>query len=369
MGYQFIHIESYARQAGKGKDGENNISKVAGEADRLEGNTKHLPTPQPPMILYGVSASKVAEMAEDWADEAKDSRGHKLRKDGLCLVAGVISVPNDLTDKEWADFKIASFDWLVEMYGDRLKSIIEHTDEPFRHFHFYVIPNPDEKFEVIHQGKKAASEVKQIISEDGENKKGAQNSAYKEAMKAYQDEFFKKVGMKSGLLRLGPGKRRLTRKAYLEETRQAKYFANAQAQHDGAKKRGYQSGKKLGYERGKQKFVEQNNNFGARLGGVLAGVIGGLHRPTSQAVQQVQKANEETEKQKRLRVQEVAKAKQEADRRVVASSNREREGKEVISNLEKDIKELKKSTVLDREKLLFYEKKFGVPSDLPKLKS
>ena len=362
MGYQFIHIESYARQAGKGKDGENNLSKVAGEADRLEGNTKHLPTPQPPTILYGVSASKVAEMAEDWADKAKDSRGHKLRKDGLCLVAGVISVPNDLTDKEWTDFKIASFDWLIEMYGDRLKSIIEHTDEPFRHFHFYVIPNPDEKFEDIHQGKKAASEVKQTFSEDGENKKGAQNSAYKGAMKGFQDEFFKKVGMKSGLLRLGPGKRRLTQKAYLEERRQAKYFANAQAQHDDAKKRGYQSGKKLGYERGKQKFEQKNNDFGAKLGGVMVGVLGSLHRPTAQVNQQLIEAKAQVEKERKKRQEEVCKAKKEADTRVLAIATEDRKKAEQIASLEKDLKRLKESTELDRQQLKFYEKKFGFSS-------
>ena len=111
MGYQFIHVESYARTAGKNKAGKNDLASVAGEADRLDGCAPHVDFPQPPKILYGVSAHEVKKLAEDWAENATDSRNHKLRKDGLCLLAGVISVPNDF--KDWESFKKSSLKGLI----------------------------------------------------------------------------------------------------------------------------------------------------------------------------------------------------------------------------------------------------------------
>lgn len=305
MGYQFIHIESYARVAGKGKEGGNDLSSVAGEADRLSGNCDHVTNPQPPKILYGVSATKVAKMAAEWAENSKDSTGKRLRKDGLCLVAGVISAPDDMSDKDWQALKKASYKWLKEKHGDRLKSIIEHTDEPFRHIHFYVIPRPGERFEDIHQGKKAAAEVKKIVvktddKDDPEykkNKKGAQNDAYKAAMEAFQTEFYHQVAMKNGLTRLGPGRRRLTRKAWNEEQRQANFLRDAQRQHEAARKKGY----KAGYAAGQQEL----ETIGERAGTVLAAagraVFSVWHKPSREADLQREKAEK--------------KAQEEADKR------------------------------------------------------
>ena len=48
-------------------------------------------------------------------------------------------------------------------------------------------------------------------------------------MQKLQDEFHNKVGIKTGLTRIGPGRRRLTRDAWQAEQKQAKAFANAKA--------------------------------------------------------------------------------------------------------------------------------------------
>lgn len=288
MGYQFIHIEGYARQAGKSKAGGNDLASVSAEADRIQGNHPHVENPAPPIIRYGVSATKAAKMAEDWAEQATDSRGHKLRKDGLCLLAGVVSAPDDLQD--WGAFQKSAFKWLKDKYGDRLKSVVEHTDESHRHMHFYVVPRVGERFEDIHQGKKAAAELKK-------RPKGEQNQAYIEAMRAYQDDFSACVGMKAGLTKLGPGRRRLTREEWQAEQSQARFFASAKAQHRVARKKGYRAGQ----EAARQEL----ESIGERAGTVLAAagraVFSAWHKPSREAELQREKAEK--------------KAQEEADKR------------------------------------------------------
>lgn len=100
--------------------------------------------------------------------------------------------------------------------GDRLKSVVEHTDEAYRHFHFYAVPKPGEKFESIDESRAAAKRA----AEAG-MVKGAQNDAYKTAMRDWQDDFYADVGMKNGLTRIGPGRRRLTRSEDRAEKKQA----------------------------------------------------------------------------------------------------------------------------------------------------
>jgi hypothetical protein len=77
-----------------------------------------------------------------------------------------------------------------------------------------------ERFEVLHRGRSAAA--KKAL--EGA-KKGAQNAAYREAMRKWQDEFSNAVALDFGLARLGPGRRRLTRGEWKAEKVQAKALA------------------------------------------------------------------------------------------------------------------------------------------------
>lgn len=209
-GYQFIHVESYARSAGAGKAGGHSIASVMAEATRVDDACPHVENPQPPTLLFGVQPSEVEAAANDWADATKDAQGRKLRKDGLCLLAGVVSCPPEFTDEQWAAFKLDAVAFLA---GDgRLLSCIEHMDEKERHFHFYKLAKKGERFKSIHPGKMAAAEAKAR----GELK-GGQNAAYKAAMRGYQNAFFESVASKHGMARIGPKKRRLTRDAWKAE--------------------------------------------------------------------------------------------------------------------------------------------------------
>jgi len=229
MGYQFIHIEGYARhgsqQCRKDKNGTVETSRkwsareIAAEAERDVDAIPHVAQPKPPVRLYGCSPMEAVQQAEAWANEATDGKGRKLRKDGLCLAAGVISFPAEMKEG-WPAFREAALQWLKKQFGVRLLSVVEHTDEEHPHFHFYAVPLKGERFEVLHRGRSAAAKK---ASEGA--KKGAQNAAYREAMAEWQDEFSSAVALDFGLARIGPKRRRLTREAWKAEKVQAKALA------------------------------------------------------------------------------------------------------------------------------------------------
>lgn len=228
MAYQFIHVESYSRTPPKkGKTGGHSVASVVNEATREPNSIPHIDDPKPPVYIYGKPLESLEETCETWAASMTDAKGRKLRKDALCLAAGVVSMPEDTTPEAWATFRADAVGHLQQKYGDRLQTVVEHTDESHPHLHFYVVPRPGERFESIHQGKSAAADVKRAGG-----LKGAQNQAYKSAMRQYQDEFFEVVGIKNGLTRIGPGRRRLTREEWKLEQLQvetaAKIIAVAQ---------------------------------------------------------------------------------------------------------------------------------------------
>ena len=225
MGFQFMHIEGYARSAGKGKAGEHSIASILAEASRAPGDCPHIAPPHAPILLFGCPIAQVEAIAEAWAESARDGIGRKLRKDGLCMLGGVISAPDDLTPEHWDGMKRAALDYLNR--DGRLISVIEHVDERHRHIHFYKIPGSGQRFETIHPGRAAATAAKAAGA-----LKGVQNDAYNEAMRAYQDDFFAQVACRFGLTRLGPARRRLTRAEWQAEQQNAVATSAAMAKAD-----------------------------------------------------------------------------------------------------------------------------------------
>ena len=204
-GYQFGHVEGYARQGGFNAKTKSSVMSgwdIIDEAERKEGATPHIETPQPPILHFGVKPSLAMKEAAEWADQTKDPTGRKYRVDGLCLAAGVISFPADA--EGWPEYRDEAIEWLKTKYGDNLKSVVEHTDEAYPHLHFYVVPKLGDRFDSVHDGYRAANEAKAQ-----KLKKGAQNGAYKSAMKAWQDELHATCGVKFGLSGLAPGSRGL----------------------------------------------------------------------------------------------------------------------------------------------------------------
>ena len=197
MGYQFLHVEAYARKAGKGKAGGHSIRSIIAEATREPGACPHVASPAPPVPLFGCSLLEVEALATAWGNESRDAMGRGIRKDGLCLLAGVVSAPDDMTAEGWESLKADTIGWLNR--DGCLLSVIEHTDESHRHIHFYKVPAAGARFETLHPGRAASEAARKTGATKGE-----QNRAYKRAMSHFQSDFFDEVGMFSGLTRLGP---------------------------------------------------------------------------------------------------------------------------------------------------------------------
>jgi hypothetical protein len=223
MAYQFIHVEGYGREAGKGKAGGHTVASIAAEAERAQGACPHVTAPAEPVRILGCSPAAAAALATRWAENAKDARGHAYRKDGLCLLGGVVSMPADTSDKQWKRFKSLAVKWLKKKYSRSLVSVIEHTDEPHPHLHFYAVPQEKARFDSIHQGLAAAA-----AADPGRGKRGrmpaeakvarkTSRDAYREAMRSYQDDFYDGVGRWTGLARLGPKIQRKPRAAWKAE--------------------------------------------------------------------------------------------------------------------------------------------------------
>lgn len=203
--HQFIHINSYSLTTPKkAKEGGHSVKSIVGEANRVPGNHPHVPNPLPPVLLHGKPLEILESTCEEWASTMTDAKGRKLRKDALCLVAGVVSAPAEIGEG-WPAFRDESVAWLKRKYGDQLQTVVEHTDEDQPHIHFYVVPKPGQRFDTIHQGRAAADAI------PSKGTKASREIAYNAAMTRYQDDFSEAVALHHGMTRIGPGAPRVTR--------------------------------------------------------------------------------------------------------------------------------------------------------------
>ena len=292
MAYQFIHIEAYARVAGAGKAGGRNVGNVLAEADRKPGNCPHIDPEKladpalAPARIYGLKLEKVEAEANAWAEQAKDASGRALRKDGHCLLAGVVSLPNDTPPGDWQRFKNDAVKWLKNEYGERLRSVIEHKDESHPHLHFYAVPEVGKGFASLHPGQQAARKAKAQGL-----KKGEQNEAYKNAMRDWQDKFSMDVGQHHGLTRIGPGQRRLTRGEWKQEQKQAKALQQAKSRAKSVLKQAEK--KAIEREQQAEEKASNINGFGASVGGFLDGLRDGYSKSKKELEEKIDEVREE----------------------------------------------------------------------------
>ena len=235
-GYQFIHVETYARVPSNRTDKKQSARNIAREAERHPGACPHVANPLPAKLMYGCTPSEAVDLAESRASMAVDRLGRKLRKDAQILLGGVVSYPVPLEqltpdDEDLKQWLKLNFKFLRNKYRDTLKSIVAHFDESsselkssYFHLHFYVVPELTESklmsISQVHQGIKARELV-------GGAKAKAKMRAYKDAMRAFQDEYFEYVGKPCGLTKDGPKRRRLSRKEWKSDQAAAERQAEA----------------------------------------------------------------------------------------------------------------------------------------------
>jgi hypothetical protein len=223
-GIQFAHINWYSQKGASTKHtthashgsergrGWSN-AEVLAEATRKHGHCGHVESPQPPTIMHG-TVEEIEEAIDLWTASQsvtvtkKDgtTATRKMRSDAPSMAAGVISLPRDRLE-DWPAFRDQAISALQEKHGDRLRCVIEHLDEKHPHLHFYLVPRPGEDFGVVHDGYKASREARDLPG----NKI---RTAYNDAMSKWQDWVQQAIAGPFELARLGPGRQRLSRKAW-----------------------------------------------------------------------------------------------------------------------------------------------------------
>ena len=250
-----------------------------------------------------------------------------------------------------------------EKYGDRLKSVVVHDDEPHPHLHFTVIPRKGERLDDIHEGLKAKNEAKK-----NKQKGKVQNIAYIGAMRELQDNFYEKVAMRSGLTRLGPARTRDTRQVWKAKQQNAEALAKKLKAIEDTKKvaaSGYRAGVKREFRKPKPrrsrssprhkkesqgvgKLVGRSSQWLARAKRESQGRGYQGQGRGSKAQEEAQKALEDAEKVK-------AKAKKEADQRVATVANQLTEERTKTKDLEEELRKAQEQANDLAKRLALYE--------------
>ena len=379
-GYQFFHVECYAReestkqrtQTKKQSDGtfkskevakekRGNIKWVIDEAKREQNSCYHIDNPQAPIVLMG-NLDEVQAEATVWAEEATDAQGRKLRKDAHCLLAGVISLPRS-EEENWEQFKAKSIDWLKEKYGENLRCVVEHQDEAHPHLHFYCVPKAGQSFDDLHEGKRAQKELKK---KNPKATKQEQNIAFAEAMRQTQDDFSNRVGQRFGLARLGPGRRRLTRAQWQAEQKQAEALQKTLNRKKAYKKMFKEQALKEAQpliaeakEQAREEGLAEAQGMGAKVGGLWSGFKDKLSKPSErelQAQQEAQRAIAEAQRAKEQAQEEARKAKVQADNRVSTVSQQVLTERARAESLGKELDRTREDAVKLHKQLEYYKK-------------
>jgi hypothetical protein len=250
MGFQFVRVELFSR---KGRAGRS-TGFIFDEVSRVPSASMHVREPGTPIVVIGLAPDALRDLHDGRAVEArtevKGGKSRAVRQDQNTLAAIVLSHPATMEEyrsspevaAKVADWERRSIAWLREQYGDRLVSVIRHEDESHPHLHGYVLPDDSAMTAArLHPGVQAKAAVKAAGPRQGEDDKALgkrADAAYKAALRAWLDDYHVKVAQPSGLLRLGPGKRHLSRAAWHEEKHQADALRTALAKATDLKAKG-----------------------------------------------------------------------------------------------------------------------------------
>lgn len=226
---QFSHIETYARTAStlSKSSSVKTCYDILAEASRVYEHSRHVMSPSPPELLDGITTQELAEnlnlLLENEATEVVlggEAKKRAVRKDAHVLLAAVYSYPSQsqMCDlDEIRPFFTDCIEFHREKFGS-VQSAVLHTDEQYLHIHVYTVSNNARKLHPGHIAKKLnKSEASSIKS----------SVAYKNAMRAFQDDFYQSVSQKYGLERIGPMRKRIQSELY-QIAKQAKTSELAQ---------------------------------------------------------------------------------------------------------------------------------------------
>lgn len=235
---QFVHTQTYARVAAmhragrhRGERASTNLDFVLAEAARTPEGSIHIAAPQPPGYLYGMDVQSFRALHDaalaDTRVAVKGDRTRAVRTTQHTLCTVVLSHPalmEEVAVNEELQGAVGAWErdcvrWLQHRYGDQLKTVLRHTDEDHPHLHALILPgDPELRAAELHPGVIAKRQAVAEALEAGDESKMANRKgdrAYRAAMRAYQDDFYRSVGIQNGMARLGPQRKRMTRKEWL----------------------------------------------------------------------------------------------------------------------------------------------------------
>ena len=194
MQSQFAHIESFSIKKNP-KSKKTDVAGVCGEVTRAPGFCDHVDEVEKADLIFGMSPldlkNKINVRFEELREESKGSGVAGPRKDRLVLTAGVFSYPGDETDETFYEWQADCVDYLKKEYGDNLKSVVAHYDESHPHLHFLLCDLKNLRVDGgLDPAKTAQHEFRQL--------KKTNTLSQKDALKAFQDNFFNAVGGKYG---------------------------------------------------------------------------------------------------------------------------------------------------------------------------
>lgn len=241
-GPQFAHLQTWSR---KPNAAGQSVDQIIAEATRNPEFSTHVKSPAPPRVLHGtlatfaaVHAAHVAKRSTTviMADGSTKSRAIRTDRHTMASIVMSYPVPRSAIVTDEAKAKLAAWEkrnleWLQEKYGDQLRVVLAHDDEPQPHLHAWLLPDdPGADATTLHPGKVAKKEVEAKAKADGvENREAVKlgNRALKAAMTVWQDEYHAAVGVPEGLTRSGPKRRRLSREQWHAEKATAKAHKTA----------------------------------------------------------------------------------------------------------------------------------------------
>lgn len=243
-GFQFVHVQAFSRKAITGKAGSDGVVRggrasvrgVLAEAAREDGACLHVEAPCPPLVVYGMDPAGVErlhdERCEAGRSEVEGSKARKIRVDQATLLTVVASYPATVSEcaadpakaRDRDAWQARNVAWLESEFGSRLVGVLRHDDEAYPHLHAFILPDDlSMKANPLHPGWAAKQSARTVAESAGMDSKAANvagDRAYREAMRGLQDRYWEAVGLPSGLARVGPARRRLTRDAWKAEQAQ-----------------------------------------------------------------------------------------------------------------------------------------------------
>lgn len=226
----FAHLELWT--AGGSKRGDKkrwSARQILEEMGRVDGSCSHIDRPEVPIQLLGVAPMELADELDKLSVGLKDSCGRSTSSRARVLCVAVFSYPTPRSEASQAAEESWAADALRfarKFFGhDNIKSAVAHTDEKHFHLHVAVVPprfGDRLAWEKVHPGLAAEYGVKTV----GGSKKEIRKE-YFNALRSFQDAYFRDVAVKHGQSRTGPRRRRLTREEWHSERRVLKLLEQA----------------------------------------------------------------------------------------------------------------------------------------------